>query len=115
MADLPQKDLMSGERPYLDLNPHYQRNVVWTRKAKQMLIDSMFEGFFIPPVRLTTVDVIDLFTDKDQVIFNVTKVIDENGLQKFKRTCVDGKQVEAHLALQQSSILMQSIAFIVSP
>lgn len=44
-----------GEKPYLDLNPHYQRNVVWTRKAKQMLIDSMFEGFFIPPVRLNIV------------------------------------------------------------
>ena len=44
-------ELMDGDRPYLDLNPHYQRNVVWTRKAKQMLIDSMFGGFFVPPVR----------------------------------------------------------------
>ena len=43
---------MSGDKPYLDLNPHYQRNVVWTRKAKQMLIDSMFKGFLIPPVRV---------------------------------------------------------------
>ena len=64
MADLPQIDLMSGERPYLDLNPHYQRNVVWTRKAKQMLIDSMFEGFFIPPVRLTAADDVGLGIDK---------------------------------------------------
>ena len=97
---------MSGERPYLDLNPHYQRNVVWTRKAKQMLIDSMFEGFFIPPVRLTASDLIDLSTNNYQVIFNVTKVVDEHGLQKFKRTCVDGKQVETRLASQQSSWLM---------
>jgi len=43
-------ELMDGDRPYLDLNPHYQRNVVWTRKAKIMLIDSMFGGFFVPPV-----------------------------------------------------------------
>ena len=43
-------ELMNGDPPYLDLNPHYQRNVVWTRKAKQLLIDSMFEGFYIPPV-----------------------------------------------------------------
>ena len=106
---------MSGERPYLDLNPHYQRNVVWTRKAKQMLIDSMFEGFFIPPVGPTAIDVISLGTDKYQVIFNVTKVIDENGLHKFKRTCVDGKQVEKHLASQQSPMLMQFIAFIINP
>lgn len=49
---------MSGERPYLDLNPHYQRNVVWTRKAKQMLIDSMFEGFFVPPVTLDVVAIL---------------------------------------------------------
>lgn len=46
-------ELMDGDRPFLDLNPHYQRNVVWPRKAKKMLIDSMFEGFFVPPVGLT--------------------------------------------------------------
>lgn len=68
-------ELMDGDRPYLDLNPHYQRDVVWTRNAKQMLIDSMFHGFFIPPV-----------------IFNVQKVVDETGASRYKRTCVDGKQ-----------------------
>ncbi|KAL8829664.1 MAG: hypothetical protein Q9191_001893 [Dirinaria sp. TL-2023a] len=35
----------------------------------------MFHGFFIPPV-----------------IFNVQKVVDENGASRYMRTCVDGKQ-----------------------
>lgn len=33
-----------------------------------------------------------------QVIFNITTVEDEDGVLRYKRTCVDGKQV----ALQQS-------------
>lgn len=37
--------------PYLDLAPHYQRGVVWTRKAMRLLIDSMWKGYYIPPVR----------------------------------------------------------------
>lgn len=36
--------------PYLDLAPHYQRGVVWTRKAMRLLIDSMWKGYYIPPV-----------------------------------------------------------------
>jgi uncharacterized protein with ParB-like and HNH nuclease domain len=36
--------------PYLDLAPHYQRDVVWSRKAMSLLIDSMLKGYYIPPV-----------------------------------------------------------------
>lgn len=36
--------------PYLDLAPHYQRDVVWSRKAMRLLIDSMRNGYYIPPV-----------------------------------------------------------------
>lgn len=41
--------------PYLDLAPHYQRNVVWTRKAMCLLIDSMWRGYYIPPVGILTI------------------------------------------------------------
>lgn len=36
--------------PYLDLSPHYQRDVVWTRGAMRLLIDSIWTGYYIPPV-----------------------------------------------------------------
>lgn len=42
-------ELMNG--PYLDLAPHYQRGVVWNQKAMRLLIDSMWKGYYIPPVR----------------------------------------------------------------
>lgn len=48
--NLPIEELMNG--PYLDLAPHYQRGVVWTRKAMRLLIDSMWKGYYIPPVWL---------------------------------------------------------------
>ncbi|MCJ1260431.1 hypothetical protein MMC22_000292 [Lobaria immixta] len=70
-------ELMNG--PYLDLAPHYQRGVVWTRKAMGLLIDSMWKGYYIPPV-----------------IFNLEIVEDEKGVMRYKRTCVDGKQVKVH-------------------
>lgn len=41
-------DLMNG--PYLDLAPHYQRDVVWTSRAMAHLIDSLWKGYYIPPV-----------------------------------------------------------------
>ncbi|MCJ1467216.1 hypothetical protein MMC07_005839 [Pseudocyphellaria aurata] len=66
-------ELMNG--PYLDLAPHYQRGVVWTRKAMRLLIDSMWKGYYIPPV-----------------IFNLELIELEDGNLRYKRTCVDGKQ-----------------------
>lgn len=41
-------ELMNGQ--YLDLEPHYQRGVVWSRRAMRLLIDSMWKGYYIPPV-----------------------------------------------------------------
>ncbi|KAJ7180176.1 hypothetical protein C8R43DRAFT_1117504 [Mycena crocata] len=55
----------------IDLNPPYQRDIVWTAAKQAMLIDSLFRGFYIPPV-----------------VFAVTK--DEDGVPT--RVCVDGKQ-----------------------
>ncbi|KAG0706125.1 hypothetical protein DFH29DRAFT_980605 [Suillus ampliporus] len=56
---------------YIDLNPVYQRDVVWPESKQIGLIDSIFRNFYIPPV-----------------IFAVTK--DEDG--EVVRICVDGKQ-----------------------
>ena len=66
-------ELMNSE--YLDLDPHYQRGIVWARPAMSHLIDSMFKGYYVPPV-----------------IFNLQVLDDSDGLRRIRRTCVDGKQ-----------------------
>ncbi|KAJ7904596.1 hypothetical protein B0H14DRAFT_2327946, partial [Mycena olivaceomarginata] len=55
----------------IDLNPPYQRDVVWPVQKQALLIDSLFRNFYIPPV-----------------VFAVTQ--DEEGVPI--RVCVDGKQ-----------------------
>jgi hypothetical protein len=55
----------------IDLNPAYQRDVVWPEAKQIHLIDSIFRNFYIPPV-----------------IFAVQR--DEDGEEV--RICVDGKQ-----------------------
>ncbi|KAI6157621.1 hypothetical protein BKA82DRAFT_995958 [Pisolithus tinctorius] len=56
---------------YIDLNPSYQRDVVWPESKQIGLIDSIFRNFYIPPI-----------------IFAVQK--DDEG--EVVRVCVDGKQ-----------------------
>ncbi|KIJ67915.1 hypothetical protein HYDPIDRAFT_107452 [Hydnomerulius pinastri MD-312] len=56
---------------YIDLNPSYQRDVVWPESKQIGLIDSIFRNFYVPPV-----------------IFAVQK--DDDG--ETVRVCVDGKQ-----------------------
>ncbi|PIL32495.1 hypothetical protein GSI_05198 [Ganoderma sinense ZZ0214-1] len=55
----------------IDLQPEYQRDVVWPEKKQIGLIDSIFRNFYIPPV-----------------IF-VVNAMDDGG---ERRVCVDGKQ-----------------------
>ncbi|KAI1786093.1 hypothetical protein LXA43DRAFT_1035051 [Ganoderma leucocontextum] len=55
----------------IDLQPEYQRDIVWPEKKQIGLIDSIFRNFYIPPV-----------------IF-VVNVMDDGG---ERRVCVDGKQ-----------------------
>ncbi|KAG5650584.1 hypothetical protein H0H81_011723 [Sphagnurus paluster] len=55
----------------VDLNPPYQRDVVWPESKQIALIDSLFRNFYIPPI-----------------VFAVTE--DEEG--QTIRVCVDGKQ-----------------------
>ncbi|KAF8135707.1 hypothetical protein EV363DRAFT_1212435 [Boletus edulis] len=56
---------------YIDLNPSYQRDVVWPESKQIGLVDSIFRNFYVPPV-----------------IFAVQK--DDEG--ETVRVCVDGKQ-----------------------
>ncbi|TFK54245.1 hypothetical protein OE88DRAFT_1654811 [Heliocybe sulcata] len=55
----------------IDLNPDYQREVVWPETKQIRLIDSLFRNFYIPPI-----------------VFAVRP--DEDG--EMVRVCVDGKQ-----------------------
>jgi uncharacterized protein with ParB-like and HNH nuclease domain len=34
----------------VDLEPEYQRDVVWTEARQEALIDSLFHNYYIPPV-----------------------------------------------------------------
>ncbi|KAF8844680.1 hypothetical protein BDN67DRAFT_894469 [Paxillus ammoniavirescens] len=56
---------------FIDLNPSYQRDVVWPESKQIGLIDSIFRNFYVPPV-----------------IFAVQT--DDDG--ETTRVCVDGKQ-----------------------
>ncbi|KAF9782462.1 hypothetical protein BJ322DRAFT_1212853 [Thelephora terrestris] len=56
---------------HIDLDPEYQRDVVWPEAKQVGLIDSIFHNFYIPPI-----------------IFCVRS--EEDGTEK--RTCIDGKQ-----------------------
>ncbi|PPQ98551.1 hypothetical protein CVT24_004042 [Panaeolus cyanescens] len=56
---------------FIDLNPPYQREVVWPESKQSGLIDSLFRNFYIPPV-----------------VFAVRP--DAEG--EMVRVCVDGKQ-----------------------
>ncbi|OCK86843.1 uncharacterized protein K441DRAFT_452717, partial [Cenococcum geophilum 1.58] len=62
------------EGPYLDLNPEYQRDVVWQPERMTGLINSLMENFYIP-----------------LVIFNIHEIQVEDGI-RWQRVCVDGKQ-----------------------
>lgn len=61
--------------PYMELDPEYQRDVVWTTSRMSGLIDSMIQNFYVPPV-----------------IFNKLQVFEDDGTLQWKRICVDGKQ-----------------------
>ncbi|KAH8153563.1 uncharacterized protein LAJ45_02376 [Morchella importuna] len=66
-------DMMSS--PFLDLNPDYQRDVVWNSDRMTKLINSLICNYYIPPV-----------------IFNVQTIKTEEGGERFLRISIDGKQ-----------------------
>ncbi|KAF9492791.1 hypothetical protein BDN71DRAFT_1591415 [Pleurotus eryngii] len=55
----------------IDLEPPYQRDVVWPNAKQVKLVDSLFRNFYIPPI---------VFAQSEDEDGNITKV------------CVDGKQ-----------------------
>ena len=66
-------ELLENQR--IDIDPDYQREVVWPQNRMSGLIDSLFENCYIPPV-----------------VFNKEEVIEEAGEASWTMTCVDGKQ-----------------------
>ncbi|KAH7075764.1 hypothetical protein BKA63DRAFT_470115 [Paraphoma chrysanthemicola] len=67
------KDLDAG---LIDVDPEYQREVVWTADRMTGLIDSLMENFYIPPI----------------ILNNKTLPSPRNGAQDSIHVCVDGKQ-----------------------
>ncbi|KAA8900017.1 hypothetical protein FN846DRAFT_799429 [Sphaerosporella brunnea] len=61
--------------PWLDLNPDYQRDVVWAPDRMTKLVNSLICKFYVPPV-----------------IFNVVEEEQEDGSKRYKRISIDGKQ-----------------------
>lgn len=59
----------------IDLNPSYQRDVVWTAKRQGGLVNSIFQDYCIPPI----------------IFNNQTRTIDETRSREVK-VCIDGKQ-----------------------
>lgn len=64
------------EKGQLDLEPEYQRGVVWNVGKQSAVIDSMFRNCYVPPV-----------------LFSIHSVINDEGDDEELRICVDGKQV----------------------
>ncbi|KIK51296.1 hypothetical protein GYMLUDRAFT_50667 [Collybiopsis luxurians FD-317 M1] len=60
------------KRGLIDVDPEYQRDVVWKTAQQIMLIDSIFTNHYMPPI-----------------IFDV--IYDDNGTE-IKKICLDGKQ-----------------------
>ncbi|OJD35291.1 uncharacterized protein BKCO1_1800050 [Diplodia corticola] len=66
-------DLLSKDS--VDINPEYQRDVVWNKERMMGLIDSVIENHYIPPI-----------------IFNRQISRNQDGKARIKRVCIDGKQ-----------------------
>ena len=66
---------MKDER-YMNINPDYQRDVVWSEQRMIHLIDSLFNNYYVPPL-----------------IFKAITGVKEGTNERRKwRTCIDGKQ-----------------------
>lgn len=60
----------------MNINPDYQRDVVWSESRMIHLIDSLFNNYYVPPL-----------------IFKVISGVKEGTNERRKwRTCIDGKQ-----------------------
>ena len=62
-------------KSHIDLNPDYQRDVVWPPERMTRLINSLMSKFYVPPI-----------------IFNVVDSPQPDGSVRYKRISIDGKQ-----------------------
>ncbi|KAF8803976.1 hypothetical protein BYT27DRAFT_6704108 [Phlegmacium glaucopus] len=69
----------------INLDPEYQRAVVWTTQKQESLIDSFYHNFYVPPI-----------------IF-ATTTREEDGAEM--RTCIDGKQRLTSMRLFMDGVL----------
>ncbi|KAJ3724240.1 hypothetical protein DFJ43DRAFT_1157769 [Lentinula guzmanii] len=73
------------KRGLIDVNPEYQRDVVWKPEKQMMLIDSVFTNHYMPPIILSV-------------------IYDGNGAE-VKKICLDGKQRLTSLQLFMDGII----------
>ncbi|KAF2873148.1 hypothetical protein BDV95DRAFT_374275 [Massariosphaeria phaeospora] len=62
----------------IDVNPDYQRDVVWTADRMTGLINSLMENFYIPPI---------ILNKKTRAVQD-----DDDATSNYSLVCVDGKQ-----------------------
>ncbi|KAJ4481280.1 hypothetical protein J3R30DRAFT_3287525, partial [Lentinula aciculospora] len=72
------------KRGLIDVNPEYQRDVVWKQEKQMMLIDTVWTNHYVPPV-----------------IFSI--IYDDNGAE-VKKICLDGKQRLTSLQLYRETL-----------
>lgn len=75
------EDMDSGD---IDLEPDYQRNVVWTEEKQSNLISSLLSHFYIPPILLSA---------------------HPNSSTGHQYTCIDGKQRLSSIKLFMQNII----------
>lgn len=72
----------------LNLNPDYQREVVWNEEKSESLIESIIHGYFIPPIILNLIDGKYNCIDGKQRITSVYKFLNND-----IRYCINDKEL----------------------
>ena len=57
-----------------DLQPDFQRDIVWNREKQQKLIDSILRGWHIPPIHLVRIEgkeVYEVLDGKQEIVGKV--------------------------------------------
>jgi uncharacterized protein with ParB-like and HNH nuclease domain len=90
----------------VDLEPEYQRDVVWTEARQEALIDSLFHNYYIPPV-LFALRVEEDGTEKRTCsMIHILPISSPNSkLNTCSRFIVDGKQRLTAIALFMSGLV----------
>lgn len=73
------------DKGQIDLEPEYQRGIVWKADKQSAVIDSIFRNCYVPPI-----------------LFSIHTQENEDGDINELRICVDGKQVRT-ISISRSS------------